>query len=269
MFDVNREYKQVIDTASLKIKLNPIEDEIVQKWILKGLLNIRRKNPKSFNMLPINPEGFCLILGIPQEQFIFNASLLVEDKYVIENIDESYCIDSGDLHITSRGVNYLSTISQRTSSVASSLKPSSTGEEVPIEFKYDVAISFAGEDRKVAQLIAEKLQNHGIKVFYDDFEKSSLWGKNLYEHLNYIYSKAARYCVMLLSEDYENKTWTNHERRAAQARAFREKYEYILPIRIDKTEIPGLLETVGYISLEGTDLDVIVELIINKLKSVS
>ncbi len=44
---------------------------------------------------------------------------------------------------------------------------------------YDIAISFAGEDREVAASIAEKLKSQGIKVFYDSYEKATLWGKNL------------------------------------------------------------------------------------------
>jgi hypothetical protein len=49
--------------------------------------------------------------------------------------------------------------------------------------EYDIVISFAGEDRQVAEEIAVELKNNGIRVFYDNFEKADLWGKDLYEHL--------------------------------------------------------------------------------------
>ena len=42
---------------------------------------------------------------------------------------------------------------------------------------YDVALSFAGEDRPYVQQVAQRLVESGIKVFYDDFEKVDLWGK--------------------------------------------------------------------------------------------
>jgi hypothetical protein len=48
---------------------------------------------------------------------------------------------------------------------------------------------------------------------------------------------------MLISQHYASKLWTNHERKAAQARALLTDAEYVLPIRLDKTEIPGLLPT--------------------------
>ena len=146
----------------------------------------------------------------------------------------------------------------------------SQGGEISEEYKYDVALSFAGEERNIAELIASRLSDRNIRVFYDAFEQAELWGKNLYEHLSYVYSDAAKYCVILLSDNYSKKSWTNLERQNAQARAFREKNEYILPIRLDKTEIPGLPETVGYISLDKSSvneeaINKIVELIIKKL----
>jgi len=100
------------------------------------------------------------------------------------------------------------------------------------DFDYDVALSFAGEDRAVAQAIAERLSNRKIRVFYDEFEEGGLWGKNLYDYLADVYSKRAMFCLMILSRHYAGKTWTTHERRHAQARAFNENREYILPVRL-------------------------------------
>jgi hypothetical protein len=133
--------------------------------------------------------------------------------------------------------------------------------------RYDVALSFAGEDRPKAEELAEILRKKDISVFYDKYEKASLWGKNLYEHLAWVYKDAARYCVMFLSEHYKRKLWTTHERRNAQARAFREQSEYILPIRLDDTEIPGITETTGYIDFRKSSCQEIAELIIEKLEN--
>jgi len=51
-------------------------------------------------------------------------------------------------------------------------------------YEYDVALSFAGEDREYIEKVADKLDQDGIKVFYDKFEEIDLWGKNLYDHLD-------------------------------------------------------------------------------------
>jgi hypothetical protein len=42
--------------------------------------------------------------------------------------------------------------------------------------KYDVAISFAGKDRKVARSLARHLIKLGSRVFFDEFEKSAILG---------------------------------------------------------------------------------------------
>ena len=130
---------------------------------------------------------------------------------------------------------------------------------------YDIAISFAGEDRAVALGIASELISEGVTVFYDEFEKSDLWGKNLYEHLISIYKDNSKYCLMLLSESYSKKLWTSHERKAAQARAFRENKEYILPLKLDNTEVPGTLETTGYLDYRSETDKTVAKLIIKKL----
>lgn len=84
------------------------------------------------------------------------------------------------------------------------------------EPRYDVALSFAGEERQYVDAVAAHLKNASVKVFYDDYEKVQLWGKDLYLHLDWVYRKASRYCVVFVSEDYARKVWTNHERRSAQ-----------------------------------------------------
>lgn len=131
--------------------------------------------------------------------------------------------------------------------------------------KYDIVISFAGEDRSKADDIAQGLIGAGRTVFYDKYEEDALWGKDLFAHLGQIYKDEAKYCLMLISRHYASKPWTNHERKAAQSRAFAEEREYILPIRLDDTQIEGVLDTVGYIDGRTRSVNEIVELIDKKL----
>lgn len=44
-------------------------------------------------------------------------------------------------------------------------------------FDYAVAISFAGEDREAAEAFALELTKLGVSVFYDDYERSLMWGR--------------------------------------------------------------------------------------------
>lgn len=112
---------------------------------------------------------------------------------------------------------------------------------------YQVGLSFAGEDRKYVSKVADELLKLQISVFYDEYEEVNLWGKDLYQHLNGVYKDRCQYCVIFISKHYAEKLWTNHELKSAQARAFEENREYILPARFDNTEIVGLNNTVGYV----------------------
>lgn len=133
------------------------------------------------------------------------------------------------------------------------------------QFLYDVAISFAGEDRAHASDLAGRLVAKGVRVFYDDYEQADLWGKDLYQHLQKVYRDTARFCVILISAAYSKKLWTRHELKQAQARAFADNSEYILPLKLDETDIPGINPTVGYVSLKDHDMDSIARLIVNKI----
>lgn len=131
--------------------------------------------------------------------------------------------------------------------------------------EFDIALSFAGENRNYVDQVANLLRDSGVKVFYDLFEEANLWGKNLYDYLSDIYMNKAFYTIMFISEHYAKKLWPSHERKSMQARAFQESQEYILPVRFDDTTIPGVLPTVGYISLENRTPEQFVEVIHKKL----
>src|SRR4051812_32867127 len=98
------------------------------------------------------------------------------------------------------------------------------------DFRYDVALSFAGEDRTVAEAIAARLDAAGYSVFYDFYEADQLWGEDLPAELGNVYLNDARFCLMLVSQHYVRKVWTNHERQYAIARLLKDRSGYILPL---------------------------------------
>jgi len=131
--------------------------------------------------------------------------------------------------------------------------------------KFDIALSFAGEQREYVDQVANILNQKGISTFYDKFEEANLWGKNLYDYLSDIYMNQARYTIIFISKDYRRKLWTNHERQSMQARAFQENSEYVLPAKFDDTEILGILPTIGYVSLQDKTPEDFVAIIEKKL----
>lgn len=135
--------------------------------------------------------------------------------------------------------------------------------------KFDVALSFAGQQREIAKQIATRVRDAGFRIFYDDFYPEALWGKDLPVLFDEIYRQNARYCVVLVSEEYLERMWTNHERRMAQTRALEERgREYILPVKVDHSELPGTPSTTGYLALSQYSPEQVADLLIKKLSDV-
>ena len=114
--------------------------------------------------------------------------------------------------------------------------------------KYDVALSFAGEQRDYVEKVAGHLQILNITTFYDRIEEEiiRLWGGNLGENLHDVYENKARHVIMFISKEYIDKAWTSHERRSALSGAIQNKTT-ILPVRFDDTPVPGLPTDVAYL----------------------
>lgn len=115
---------------------------------------------------------------------------------------------------------------------------------------YQVALSFAGDQRLYVEEVARNLQARGVSVFYDGFETARLWGKNGAEVFHEAFAGRAAYVAMFISSTYVSRAWPRYERRSAIGRMIREDREYVLPVRFDDTPVPGLPDDVIYLRAE-------------------
>ena len=118
------------------------------------------------------------------------------------------------------------------------------------EPQYQVALSFAGEERSYVEEVAHHLQAWSIVLFYDRFEQARLWGRSGVEAFDDVFARRAAYVVMFISEAYVAKAWPRLERRAALSRMIQEDREYILPVRFDDTRVPGLPADIQYLKAD-------------------
>lgn len=147
------------------------------------------------------------------------------------------------------------------------VRTTEAGAALAIPERFDVAVSFAGTERDLAERLAIAAREAGFEVFYDNFYKAALWGKDLVEFFDDIYRKRSRYCAMFISKEYAERMWTTAERRSALARWLEERgKEYILPIRCDSTELLGLPRTIGYVSMAEHTIEQIADMLIEKLR---
>src|SRR6266571_4519647 len=136
------------------------------------------------------------------------------------------------------------------------------------DYEFDAAISFAGTERPQAEVLARIARAAGFRVFYDRLYAADLWGKDLVEYFDRIYRERARYCVILVSEEYASRMWTIHERRSALARMVTERGRgYILPVEIERVDLAGLQPTIGRLSIKDYTIEEIGRLLVQKLSA--
>src|SRR4051794_24576657 len=110
-------------------------------------------------------------------------------------------------------------------------------------YKYDAALSFAGEDRRHAEALSRQLRRLGLSVFYDADQQARLWGRSTRE-FDEVYGAQSRYVIPLISKHYISKDWPRYEFETAKREERRRRNEFILPIRVDDSRMLGLRDDV-------------------------
>ena len=137
--------------------------------------------------------------------------------------------------------------------------------ELNLAKEYEISLSFAGEDRAYVSEVARHLRVAGVRLFYDEYERARLWGVDLAEDLQQQYFARSDYVLMFISRHYVDKMWPGHEKRAALAAALAANRAYILPVRFDGTELPGLNPTVRFEDARKTTASELADLVLQKL----
>lgn len=96
------------------------------------------------------------------------------------------------------------------------------------EQEYDVALSFAAEDREFAEFLVAELRELGHAVFYDRSEQYEMLAGGMEDYLGPIYRSGSRYVVVLLGPAYGARRWTMFE-----ASSYRDRIDtgHVIPVR--------------------------------------
>lgn len=133
-------------------------------------------------------------------------------------------------------------------------------------YQYDVALSFASEQREYAGEAARRCRDQGIQVFCDELEETDTWGAGLATHLDWVYSRAARHCVVFVSADYARKAWTSDEWQRAQERILA-RDNSLLPLVFDETRMPELFTGISCLDARRSSAEELVSILRQKLAS--
>ena len=77
--------------------------------------------------------------------------------------------------------------------------------------RYDLALSFAGTERNLAEAIFKDLEARELEIFYDKNEQHRILAQDVEDYLRPIYQSDAQYVVVLLSKEYPKRIWTKFE----------------------------------------------------------
>lgn len=126
---------------------------------------------------------------------------------------------------------------------------SSNSRPTPAQFRFDIALSFAGESRSLVNQVADTLAAKvgGTAVFYDEWYKSELARPNLDQFLQSVYFDRSRLIVVFMCEGYERKEWCGLEWRAIRDLIKRRRGEQVMFLKVNDCSLDGVFSIDGYI----------------------
>lgn len=238
---VHNTYFDIIKNIAL-IGKGEIQLQEIQQRLLNSIDDVkeRAKKTTSFhNCLKYLPE-------VIEERGLDDAIYLNKDSESISIEDPSFGL-------------YLTLIDME--EVGKAIRLRRTG------YAWDVAVSFAGEDRPVVEELKDILNDAGYTVFYDFDVQHQLWGADIRLKLADVYANDAQYMLVFLSKYYPEKDWTNFEFEIGKEAKGKRTDIYLLPVRMDDVNVVGLSKNVGIFDLRQRSVGDLATALIEKIEN--
>jgi hypothetical protein len=109
--------------------------------------------------------------------------------------------------------------------------------QTAIDYEWEVALSFAGENRELAAYLDDKLTVLDVPVFYDANYEANYLGKTWSAQFKDIFGEKSRYVVCILDKHHAQKIWPTFEREIFSPRVISGT---VIPIFLDDTKFVGI-----------------------------
>jgi hypothetical protein len=109
--------------------------------------------------------------------------------------------------------------------------------ENAISREWDVAISFAGENRDLARLIQSELEFLDVNVFFDELYEDNYLGKSWSSEFKRIFADDSDLVVCILDDNHLRKIWPTFERDCFSPRVAAGE---VIPIFLDDSVFSGI-----------------------------
>jgi len=123
-------------------------------------------------------------------------------------------------------------------------------------YSYDIGFSFAGEVRRLVEVVNTEMKAEDVVTFYDFDQQAILVGLDLEHTLQRLYTGSCRYYLVFLDKHYKEKVWTKWE-KDIMTRPGRK--DHILPVVVDDAGTEGAVgipTTLGRIDLRDLWADI-------------
>jgi hypothetical protein len=138
-------------------------------------------------------------------------------------------------------------------------------------YKYDVALSFAGEQRDYVEAVWKGLIRNGLSVFYDEDPKvqATHLGERFSELAQNVYGTGAEFVVMFLSREYNDKIWPVLEASLISDRMRDRRFVNtgVFIVKFDETHIRGIPNDIWYTSANKQSADQYVETLLEAISA--
>jgi hypothetical protein len=123
-----------------------------------------------------------------------------------------------------------------------------------MDFKYDFAISYAGEDRKIADGIYKTLKelDRECKIFYAPYKINEIIGNNGETFFENAF-KSSKILIVIFSENYKRKEWTRYEWDIIRKINLENRF---VPIKIDNVDLMGLSSKIIYLDFKDNYVEI-------------
>ena len=131
--------------------------------------------------------------------------------------------------------------------------------------KFELGVSFSGEQRTYVRNVVEIITGNGFKVFFDEHRPEELIGEFLPSKLAYLFGRQFNYTAIFISKSYTKSPFCRAELDACVSTNLKFSRTFLIPLRFDKTKIKPLNKLYGYADIGKLSPEKCGQLIMSKI----
>lgn len=123
-------------------------------------------------------------------------------------------------------------------------------------YKYDIALSYAGEQKAYVSRVCRILKMKGLSVFFADDQQEELTGIDMTTKFYDVFHNQCFLIAAFVSDEYLKKDITMHEATIGKMRSREEKRNCLIPVYFGEARLPDFNPDINYLSAKKPEAEV-------------